>query len=262
MKLDCVLTAVNEKKEYLDLAPIFIETWNKLYPNVDIKIILIAKKIPEELIQYKDKIILFEPIKNVSTCFTSQFIRNLYPCILNYDNGVMITDIDNLPMNKTFFTKNIENIPDNKWINLRDYVYCNREICMMWQVATPKVWKDVFNIKNEEDIKQTLISENNSINYIDGHNKSGWNTDQLFLYKKVMQWNKKTNDYVFLKDKETGYNRLCSFGTLNSQYKISKLIKINIKKGKYSDYHCLKPMSYNKCKKINWIIYNLLPNTI
>ena len=30
----------------------------------------------------------------------------------------MITDMDNLPMNRNFFTKNIQNISENKWINL------------------------------------------------------------------------------------------------------------------------------------------------
>ena len=42
MKLDCVLTAVNENPLYLELVPIFIKSWNKLYPDVDVKIILIA----------------------------------------------------------------------------------------------------------------------------------------------------------------------------------------------------------------------------
>ena len=32
MKLDCVLTAVNDNRLYLDFVPIFIKTWNKLYP--------------------------------------------------------------------------------------------------------------------------------------------------------------------------------------------------------------------------------------
>ena len=54
MILDCVLTAVNENKMYLDLCPIFIKTWNKLYPDVDVKIVLIAKSIPTDLLLYKD----------------------------------------------------------------------------------------------------------------------------------------------------------------------------------------------------------------
>ena len=53
MILDCVLTAVNEKPLYLDFVPIFIKTWNKLYPNVDIKIIVIAEKYPNKLLLYK-----------------------------------------------------------------------------------------------------------------------------------------------------------------------------------------------------------------
>ena len=79
MILDCLLTAVNEKPLYLDFVPIFIKTWNKLYPNVDVKIILIANKIPDKLLLYKNNLILFKPIKNVLTSFTAQFIRLLYP---------------------------------------------------------------------------------------------------------------------------------------------------------------------------------------
>ena len=36
MKLDCVLTAVNDDPYYMDFIPIFVNTWNKLYPDVDI----------------------------------------------------------------------------------------------------------------------------------------------------------------------------------------------------------------------------------
>ena len=107
MKLDCVLTAVNDNNMYLDFVPIFIKTWNKLYPLVDVKIILISKEIPEHLKEYQDNIILFEPLSNISTAFISQYIRLLYPAILNYQNGILITDIDMLPMNKTYYIKNI-----------------------------------------------------------------------------------------------------------------------------------------------------------
>jgi hypothetical protein len=107
MILDCVLTSVNTNPLYIDFIPIFVKTWNRLYPNVDVKIILIADEIPEQFLEYKNNIILFKPIDNVLTSFTSQFIRVLYPCILNYKNGILITDMDMLPMNRTYYTKNI-----------------------------------------------------------------------------------------------------------------------------------------------------------
>ena len=162
----------------------------------------------------------------------------------------MITDIDDLPINRVFFTKNIENIPNNKWINLRDWKTSN-QICMCWQVATPNTWKQVFNINNIQDIKKKLQHINSKINY-SGTSSSAWFTDQIFLYKNVMEWNKKTNNYIFLKDKDTQFRRLGRFKLdINNQN-----IKKNIQNGYYSDYHSLRPMS--QYSHINWEIYNLL----
>ena len=123
MKLDCVLTAVNENKLYIQFVPYFIKVWNKIYPDIDIKVILIANSIPEILNEYINNIILFEPIENVSTSFISQYIRLLYPAILNYKNGIMITDIDIVPMNNIYYTENISNYDNNKFIYLRNFVY-------------------------------------------------------------------------------------------------------------------------------------------
>ena len=61
MKLDCILTAVNENKLYIDFIPYFIKCWSKLYPNVDVKVVLIANTIPKDLLIFKDNIILFVP---------------------------------------------------------------------------------------------------------------------------------------------------------------------------------------------------------
>ena len=57
MILDCVLTSVNTNPLYIDFIPIFVKTWNKLYPKVDVKIILIADEIPEQFLEYKNNII-------------------------------------------------------------------------------------------------------------------------------------------------------------------------------------------------------------
>ena len=49
MKLDCILTACNENPLYMEFIPYFIKVWKKLYPNVDVKIIFISNKIPNNL---------------------------------------------------------------------------------------------------------------------------------------------------------------------------------------------------------------------
>ena len=183
MKLDCLLTSVNENPLYLDFVPIFIKTWNKLYPYIDVIIILIAKNIPDNLLLFKKNIILFKPIENVLTSFTSQFIRLLYPCILNYKNGVLITDIDMLPMNNSYYTKNIIEYDNNKFIYYRGNVCFNyKQIAMCYNVATPETWKYIFKVNSLDDIVNYIknVSYKNIIK--EGHGNIGWCIDQITLY--------------------------------------------------------------------------------
>ena len=255
MKLDCVLTSVNCNELYLDFVPIFIKTWNKLYPYVDIKIILISKKIPENLLLYKKNIILFEPIENVLTSFTSQIIRLLYPCILDYNNGVLITDMDMLPMNNTYYTENIKSYNNNKFIYYRDNVCLKyKQIAMCYNVATPEIWKDIFKINSLDDIVTFIKDINNKETIKEGHGNTGWFIDQVTLYNKVNEWDKKNNNFIRLNETQTGFKRLdrITFNILDVN------IRKNIKFGNYTDYHCYRPMS--KYYDMNWEIYNLLPD--
>jgi hypothetical protein len=252
MKVDCILTAVNENRLYLDFIPIFIKTWNKLYPGIDVKIILVSKNIPVEYLEYKDNIILFEPIENILTSFTAQFIRLLYPCLLNYENGVMITDMDMLPMNRTYYTKPISPYDNSKFIYLRENVcFKKNEIAMCYNVAAPNIWKDIFEIQSLEDIRNEIKNtwQNNIIK--EGHGNKGWNTDQIILYKKIMAWNERANNLVCLKEKDTEFKRLD-----RHTFVLNDEIKTKISNGVYSDYHCFRPMS--KYSKINYDIYDLL----
>ena len=155
-------------------------------------------------------------------------------------------------MNNTFFTKNIEKHFIGKMGEFKRLGQVNKQISMCWQVSTPKNWREVFQINNLEDIKNTLINENKKIVYFDKPGKSGWFTDQIYLYDKVMEWNKKTKNYICLKDSSTKFNRLD-----RHRFDINnETIRNKIRNGVYSDYHCLRPMS--SYLKINNEIYSLL----
>ena len=237
----------------MDFIPIFIKAWKKLYPSVDIKIVLICKTIPDHLNEFKEFLIPFEPIDGIFTGFTAQFIRLLYPCLLNYENGVMITDIDMLPMNRSYYTENIKPFEKDKFIYFRGNVLLNlKQLAMCYNVATPKVWSDIFNIKNIEDIKNVLINVSNNNIIEDGIAKKGWFLDQLFLYEKVVEWNTKNKRLILLNELHTKFKRLDrNTFTLNNNEIIN-----NIQKGYYSDYHAYRPMS--KFKLINYKIIDLL----
>jgi hypothetical protein len=243
MKIDCVLTATNLNETYCEFIPIFIKTWKKLIPTVDVKIVLIADDIPLEYKEYNDNIILFKPIDNISTAFISQYIRLLYPALLQYNNGVIISDMDMLPLNSKYYINNVNNIDNDKFIYYRNVLLNDEEIAMCYNIATPKIWATIFNINNENDIINKLRMINS-----EGIN---WSTDQKHLFKYVMEWNKLTNNLVILKDQDTGFRRL-DRGRFILNEQLSELIKI----GYFSDYHALRP--HNKYKDINEYISNLL----
>tara|TARA_Y100000389_G_C17438732_1_gene507217 strand:- start:1223 stop:1987 length:765 start_codon:yes stop_codon:yes gene_type:complete len=254
MILDCVLTAVNDNPLYLDFIPIFIKTWNKLYPNIDVKIILIANYIPNNFIEYQNNIILFKPIENILTSFTSQFIRLLYPCILNYKNGILITDIDMMPMNRTYYTDNIKPYSNDKFIYYRENICFEfKEIAMCYNVATPEVWRDIFKINSLDDIITTIKDTFHKNTILEGHGNLGWCTDQITLYNKVFNWNKITNNFICLNENDTKFKRL---GRDENPDINDNIIRNDISNGKYTDYHCYRPMS--KYSDINYEIYNLL----
>ena len=109
------------------------------------------------------------PSNGISTSFISQYIRLLYPALLDYENGIMITDIDILPMNNTYFTKNIESLSNNKFIYLRNVLLDINQIAMCYNIATNNIWKDIFNINSINDIVIRLTKVYSNILHIEGH---------------------------------------------------------------------------------------------
>ena len=253
MILDCVLTAVNENSLYIDFIPLFINTWNKLYPQVDVKIVLIAPKIPDKVKEYKNSIILFPPIEGVPTSFISQYIRLLYPGMLDYKHGVMISDIDMIPMSRSYYTDNIFTYDRDKFIYMReDVCFSHKQIAMCYNVATPSTWKDVMKISSFHDIKNRLLDVYRECKYVEGHGNVGWSQDQLDLYKYVFEWNKITSNFISLKEKNTKFCRL----DRNTFDINDNIIKERITTGGYTAYHCFRPMK--KYRMINEMILDLL----
>ena len=247
MKIDCVITACNLNQMYVDFIKYFISAWKIILDNVDIKIILIAEKIPDLLLDVKENIILFPPIENISDVFISQYIRLLYPVILNYQNGVLISDIDMIPMNSKYYINNISHLPDNSFVSYRDESMKKYlQIPMCYCIASSKTWGEIFNIKNIKDIENRLINKSST----------NWCKDQLDLYIYVNKFKEKYPDRTFiLTDRITGFNRLnrSDFFSLNS------IIKNKIKNKKYTDYHVYRP--YYKYILMNNEILDILKHS-
>lgn len=299
MKFDCVITSSNDNPNYSEFIPIFIKTWKKLYPNVDVKIIYIGDKIPDKYSQFKDNLILFKPLiddkepivdkseipfnsgdtikdgyylykklnknckllprRNILTSFTAQYIRLLYPALLNYENAVMITDIDMIPLNKNYFNKHIENVDNNKFICTRGNIFHEtpKQIPIMYNYATPKTWSEVFEIKTIDDVKNRLIEVfrentcgNDKKSFERGSGKE-WGLDQIDLYKYIHKWKYKTDRF------NTSNDSFCGFDRLNRDINGVKNLNVSkIKNNKYTDFHM--PVPFSKYSSvINSVVNNL-----
>jgi len=254
MKLGAVVSASDLNPLYCNFIPVFIDTWKLLFPKIIVKVVLISDNLPEYLNKYKDNIVLFN-IQNVSTVFQSQFIRLLYPALienLNDDEGVIISDIDMIPMNRVYYETPIKDLNNDLFISYRNVLLHWKEIAMCYNIATPKVWKDIFNIHSLNDIEHKLITEYSSVNYDGKHGGKGWTTDQTRLFQIIIDWNSKTGRYKTLNDTITRYNRL----DRSCFNQLSKSIISNIEKAVYTDYHMHRPF----CKYeslINSIVSNI-----
>lgn len=270
MKLSCVLSAVNNDPLYIDFIPNFIKHWSFLFPEVQIKIILIGEKIPDEYVIYKKNIILFNELPNIASSFQAMCIRNLFPALIDTSGGVLITDIDMMPMNRKYYETPIENINENNFVTYRDVLINHQEYPMCYNIATPNIWSKIFNIKNLDDLKKTIILWYQQSNYAKTNpNLKGIHSfDQKILFSKLQEFNKETKNLIVLNDEITGYYRLDRLPTSekthvfigNLFYKNTIVNKDDIINLKFHDYHSLRP--YKEYKLYNDLILNTLNNII
>lgn len=249
-RLGKCLVACDNNKKYWEFFPLVKKCWKEIV-GLDVTMIMVSDIIPEELLQYKDSIILFKPIENINTAFQAQCIRLLYPALLNC-NGVIISDMDLIPLNKTFYTDNSSYFSKDTFVIYRDCISQFGQYPICFCAAYPEIWSSIFNIKTDGDIR-TLITKWYLNDYnISDSNSRGWAQDQIQLYNSVNKWK---GSVAKLQDKFTKFNRLDRSDMAHVLRNVT-LHKEAITKKERTDFH-LPP--YNEYKEI---IHHLLSDVI
>lgn len=276
MKIGTVLVSSNDNPEYYRFYPYIKPIWEKLL-NVRCVLIYVGSELPKELVPYKKDIIMYEPtgiLEGIHTAFIAQNVRMLIPAFLpsifpnsttNSTDGVMIADVDCIPMSRDYYVKQVENITDDKFINYSfdPHVYAVKEHNIPYCLALPAVWKEIFKIESMEDVKTRLCEWNkeNGAYHFDGKYRSkcvGFHFDQQTLYRYVETWKNS--------ERESNQNRLVLFD-LSKRRRMGRddAFKIDdpefqkrIKENYYDDNFFLRP--YQKKKRANDIISRLLLN--
>lgn len=185
MKLTTVLGSVNNNPAYYMFIPKQILFWAKF--NIRFIAVFVGTAIPPELEAYKANIILWTRNQDMKGAFVGQNIRIYYPALLDLpdDELVMITDMDMLPMNHTYYTGGLESFKVDDFIYYREVD--GNQIYMCYNAAHPKTWGAVFEIKSEDDIEQAL--NNTYQQAYDGRpGLTGWFSDQLLMYSRLINY--------------------------------------------------------------------------
>lgn len=246
MKIGTIVAATDDNPLYSEFIPLFIRSWSHLIPEADICILYIADSLPEALLPYSKFIRLTPPIPGIHTAFQAQCIRLLYPREVTRNEGVLITDMDMLPMNRSYYVDSIRNASDDTFVVYRD-VCLPDEISMCYNVALPAIWASVFGSRPTTE----LLEEWYRPSGYDGlHGGQGWCTDQRILVKAFNEWN---GSKIVLNDTITKFARLDRVMPMDMWERERARIRSLILQGYFADYHCLRPYSAYKSWN-DWVV--------
>ena len=198
MKIDKVILASNDNQEYLDFWPLVSEAWERL--GVEPVLIYTGKDkidLPGEIIHFY--------VEGIDPVFVAQNIRILMPALFPEHNSIT-ADIDDLPLSRKYFIDNVKDIPDHMFIVYRWGFITETMIPICWTLAKGTTWQKIFNIKNENDIINKLISWY-PLNYRKGH--KNWYTDQLKLKKYISKYDiANPREVLYFTDQMLHFNRI------------------------------------------------------
>lgn len=185
MRLTTVIASVNNNSDYYLFIPKQVIFWKKF--GIKFVALFVGNYIPEEINHCSENIILWNNNLDINTGFVAQNLRIYYPALLNLSNDelVMITDMDMLPMSSNYFCDGLENFTINDFIYYRHIV--GNQIYMCYNAAHPSVWKKVFSINNEEDIKSKIYETYNK-SYNGQPGSKEWFIDQEIMYTKLINF--------------------------------------------------------------------------
>jgi hypothetical protein len=232
MKIGTIVTATDTNPLYMDFIPVFVRAWKAFVPDADVKVVLVASEIPEQLLDYAAHIHVFPPLAGIHTAFQAQCIRLLYPRdVPRVDEGVIITDMDMLPMQRDYYTKSIETISDDTFVCYRD-VLLPSQLPVCYNVALPRIWTAMFGTASTNTILREWYND-----YTGVPGGAGWFTDQIKLTEAFHAF---TGQKCVLKDRDLGFQRL-NRGRFRSAEETRHRV--------FVDYHALRP--YKEHEQIN-----------
>ncbi len=177
LELKRVILSSNDDPMYIEFWPIIAPIWTAMGFRPTLALIADEDcKIDESL----GDIIRFSPIPDVSESLQAQVTRLFLPCLFP-DDGCLISDIDMLPISRSYFVDWAEDCPDDGLLIYKDgATYWENRFPMCYVAGKGSCFISLFGVTNLEEMA-ALVQDWASLGY-------GWNTDELMLYDIALEW--------------------------------------------------------------------------
>jgi hypothetical protein len=245
LRLTHVLLACDLNSHYLDSWPLVRRAWLEI-ASVEPLLVLIAEEdeAPQELLA-DERVRLFRPIEGVATALQAQCIRLLYPALVEGADGVLISDMELVPLDPDYFHRPLGLLDERFFVSYRDDPFLARmEIAIPYNAAHPKTWAEIFGVDGAERMRTTLAEWTAPVSFDGVRGGDGWFTDQRTLYRYVFDWPEHERRLWILDDDYTGYRRLERFTV--EEHGITEAHRRDLRARRYTDYNSLVPHSANR----------------
>jgi hypothetical protein len=238
LELSHALLAADLNPRYVGLWQVAKRAWTEI-AGVEPVLVLVSDReaVPPELAD-DPSVRIFEPEPALHTAFQAQCIRLLYPALLTARAGVIISDIDMVPMSSGYFHRPLRYIDAAHFVCYRDDTLPLGELPICYNAAHPSTWASIFQIADCDDIRARLRRWGEGLDYEGSRGGAGWTTDQHLLHDALLDRGRHEHDVWILDDYYTGYRRL-ERAYVEKWGRVPEPSRDLIARRAYSDFHLL-----------------------
>ena len=235
-ELKRVILSTNDNPNYIQFWPVVAPIWTAMGIRPTLALIADSNCPIDDSI---GDVIRFDPLIDIPVSLQTQVIRLLLP--ICFPNEVcLISDIDMLPISRSYFVEGALSCPEEGFLVYRDAIieYANIRYPMCYVAAKGRVFGSLFGISDKDQIPN-IIRKWAAKGY-------GWNTDELLLFSHIKAWEEKGGLIVRLGH---GVGSRLDRGCWIFDFKA-------IDVSAYIDCHCPRPYSEYK-ESIDQIVFGI-----
>jgi hypothetical protein len=239
LRLTHVVVSSDLNERYLDLWPLASRAWKEIAGVEPLLVLVADEPAAPSTLRNDPNVRVFPPVDGVHTAFQAQCIRLLYPALLEGAGGVIVADVDMVPLNKRYFHRCTRHVAEGDFVAYRDLMLSAGEVPICYNAAAPRTWLELFGVATMGEAAERLTEWAENLAYDGVPGGSGWATDQRTLYRALIDFGARSRRVWILDDRYTGFRRLdrSSIGagelSANDEHAIAR--------GEFSDFHCVLP---------------------